>query len=200
MKKTLLIITILVVVLFACNNSTRQQKAEPETPKALQDGNSVEILTKRSYDDLVENLYREKVEKVSELKELETAIKNNSSAKSDVRSPFSVYDEKNSSYYQAANSHITRISDSLLRNKIKSVVASSVEKYNYTTSSFQNLLKEMDTKSVTISDWHTALKLIETLPLIEKYQQDSKPAVQPMQNHVKEQDKIIDKLQKTVKE
>jgi hypothetical protein len=201
MKKALLVIIVAVVTVLSCNNSTNQQKQQPaETPKALQDNQSSTLISKRGPEDLVGSLYLEELEKSSELRELEAAINKLRESKRDSAEAFHNYDNKNLSYYQSAEGYIGRISDSLLRTKIKSRIAASAERYNVGTKDFKNLLQEMDTKSIALSDWHSTLKLAVTLPLIEKYQSDSKPSSRPIQHYLKEQEKTINKLKTLVKE
>ncbi|MDO9375189.1 MAG: hypothetical protein Q7T76_12270, partial [Ferruginibacter sp.] len=63
------------MTLASCNSSRTQDKPIPETPKALEDKSfSSEIISKRSYDDLVESLYNELVSKNIDLKTLEDKI------------------------------------------------------------------------------------------------------------------------------
>ena len=65
---------------------------------ALQEKSSSEILFSKSrYDDLVESLYAELVEKNPGLKELEKTIADLKDQKSDSVKPFTKFDSKNTS-------------------------------------------------------------------------------------------------------
>lgn len=63
MKTQIIISTFIILTLASCDNSRTQDKKKEETPKALEDKSaSYEILSKGSYDDLVESLYKELAE------------------------------------------------------------------------------------------------------------------------------------------
>ncbi|GAB2670787.1 hypothetical protein GCM10027036_25140 [Flavihumibacter cheonanensis] len=44
---------------------------------------------------------------------------------------------------------------------------------------------------MTISDLHNVLKIIRTLPLIDKYQNDNIPNTKSLEDYLKKQDKVI---------
>ena len=193
-----LVAIFILAALFSCNNTHPKDPQQPETPKALQDKSSGSFYSRRSYNDLVESLYNELADKTPELKALESSIDKLSEGKTDSAELFDKYNKKNNSYYSSANSHITSIKDSLLRDKIKQLIDNSLLKYNNKITLHNNLLNTVNTKEITLSDLHNALKLIKTLPLIEKYQTDNLPPVKPLQNINKEYDKAIIKTDSLV--
>ena len=199
MKLLHLVAVFILATLFSCNYTRPKNSQQPETPKALQDKSGESFLSKRSYnDDLVESLYNELSDKTPELKALENSIDKLREDKADSLESFNKYKEKTNSYYNSANNHITSIKDSILRDKIKQLIDNSLLKYNSKIILHNNLLSTINTKEITLSDLHNALKLIKTLTLIEKYQSDNLPPLKSLQNVNKEYDKTIIKADSLV--
>lgn len=180
------------MMLTSCNNTPTQDKPKQETPKALEDkSSSFEIASKRGYDDLVESLYNELVTKNTALKKLEDNIADLNTSRNDTTSLFDKFNEKNQAYFNAANRHISEIKDSLLREKMSSLIAANLTKYNASIARHNELLNMMERKQLTIADLHTILKIVKTLPLIERYQHDNLPGTKSMEGYINRQDETI---------
>ena len=119
------------MTLASCDNTHTQDKPKQETPKALEDkSSSYEIVSKRSYDDLVESLYKELVTKDIDLKKLEDKIDELNNSKTDTTELFDKFNGKNQSYFNSADRHVSEINDSLVREKMKNILALQLAKYN----------------------------------------------------------------------
>ena len=189
--KTQILILSIILTLFSCDNSQERSITQHESPKALEDKKSYEIITKRgSYNDLVESLYAELVDKTPELKELEDKIDYIYNSKKDSTELFDNYNEKNRNYYNSASQHIEDIKDSVLRQKMATLISKSLTKYDSKISQHSSLLKSIDKRTLTLSDLHTTLKITKTLPLIEKYQ-NNLPTTKPILAYSKKLDKTI---------
>jgi hypothetical protein len=161
-------------------------------PKALEDKSiSYEIVSRRGDDDLVESLYNELVSKDIELKKLEEKIDALNNSKSDSIESFNKFNRKIQTYFHAADRQVSAINDSLLRNKMKLLVAGNLTNYNSQVAKHQELIDIITAKETTISDLHTVLKIVKTLPLIEKYRKDNLPNTQPLKGFIKQQDQTI---------
>jgi hypothetical protein len=183
---------MLVLLLASCHNTPTQDKPKQETPKALEDkSSSFEIASKRGYDDLVESLYNELVTKNTALKKLEDNIADLNTSRNDTTSLFDKFSEKNQAYFNAANRHISEIKDSLLREKMSSLIAANLTKYNTSIARHNELLNMIERKQLTIADLHTMLKIVKTLPLIERYQHDNLPGTKSMEGYINRQDETI---------
>lgn len=192
MTTKIIILAIIVLTLATCTNNRNQDNPKQETPKALEDkSSSYEIVSKRDYDDLVESLYSELVSKDIDLKRLEDKIKELSKHKNDNKELFDKFDGKNQSYFNYADRHVLAIQDSLAREKIKNIVASQLTKYNSRITKHNELLKLIEAKKMTIADLHNVLKIVRTLPLIDKYQKDNLPSTKPFEDFIKQQDETI---------
>ena len=193
MKKVTLLSTIILLIVTSCDKPRIQEKQEQkkETPKALQEERSFEMASKRGSDDIMESLYKELADKTPELKELETKLEVLSAGKNDSTELFDGYNGKNQSYYSSAESHIKQINDTILRKKMKLLIASSLTRYNSKISKHSELLKSIDKKTMTLNDLHEILIITTTLPLIEKYQNDNLPATKSLNGYSKQLDKVI---------
>jgi hypothetical protein len=184
--------TVLVLTIASCNNTHTQEKPKQEIPKALEDKNaSYELLSKRGYDDLVETIYSELVSKNFDLQKLEDKIDELNKSKTDTTYLFNKFNEKNQSYFVAANKHIEEITDSLLKNKMRNLIANHLTKYNTSIVKQNDLIKIIEAKNLTIADLHNVLKIVKTLPIIEKFQQDNLPNTTPLEGYIKLQDETI---------
>ena len=192
MTTKIFISTILVLTFASCDNTRIQDNPKQETPKALEDkSSSYELVSKRGYDDLVESLYNELVTKDIDLKKLEDKIDELNKSKNDTTELFDKYDGKNQSYFSSADRHVVDIKDSLLRNKMRIIVTNQLSKYNSRIGKHNELLKIIDAKQMTISDLHNVLKIVRTLPLIDKYQKDNLTDTKSFEGYIKQQEKAI---------
>jgi hypothetical protein len=200
MTTKIFIPAIIVLTLSSCNNTRTQDKPKQETPKALQDkSSSYELVSKRNYDDLVEILYNELVSKNIDLKQLEDKIDELNKSKSDTTNLFDKFNEKNQSYFSAAHRHISEIKDSLLRDKMKVLIGNNLTKYSSSIARHRELLKEVETKNLAINDLHNILKIVKTLPLMEKYQSDNLPSTKSIEGFIKRQEETIELVDKLTK-
>ena len=185
---TIFILTLLV----SCgggqteNNKPTQQ----ETPKALQDS-KLEIKSYSRSGDLTEELYQELVGKTPSLKKLEDDLDAFIPKPNDLKDKFNQYDSKSNSYYNSANYKATAISDSLLKKKIISLIMTSNNKYSAKTAELNMLLKQISKDGATLNDHHSVLKIVLTLPMIEKYQDDNMPNKKEFKDLINQQEKLI---------
>jgi len=181
-------------IVFSCNSNRPENKAQ-ETPKALQTDNSSSetsfLSKKRGYDDLVDELYNELLEKNAALNSLEHGIEKIKDDSKDSAELFNAFDNKNSSYYDAATRHLGSIKDSVLKERIKLLVANSLSRYKANTTAHNNLLASIAAKDINLDDLHIILKLTQTLGMIEQYQTGSMPSTKPLEHTGKAYDKII---------
>jgi hypothetical protein len=192
MRTFIFISVIFVLAFISCDSTRNQEKPKQETPKALEDkSTSHELVSKRGYDDLVTSLYNELLSKDIDLKKLEDQIDQLNQSKSDTSKLFDKFNEKNQLYFGSANRYILEIKDSLLRDKMKVLVASNVTSYNSAISRHNELLKVIEAKNLTITDLRNVLKIVRTLPLIKKYQQDNLPSTKSFEGYIKQQDNAI---------
>lgn len=195
MKAHSTIVLMFIVAITACNQPRKDSKPQKEIPKALEDKSvSLEIVSKRSYNDLVESLYSQLIEENPELEKMETSINNLAKSQDDSSASFDNYDAKNKSYFQAANNHVEKIRDSVLREKMKVMIASSFVKYNKSVMPHNQLLKYIEEKKIVLNDLHTILKITRTLPLMEKYQANNLPDTNSLKGFATQLDETVKQI------
>ena len=185
------IIFILTLLVSCGGGQTENNKpTQQETPKALQDS-KLEIKSYSRSGDLTEELYQELVGKTPALKKLEDDFDAFIPKPNDLKDKFNQYDSKSNSYYNSANYKATAISDSLLKKKIISLIMTSNNKYSAKTAELNSLLKQISKDGATLNDHHSVLKIVLTLPMIEKYQDDNKPNKKEFKDLINQQEKLI---------
>ena len=185
------IIFILTLLVSCGGGQTENNKpTQQETPKALQDS-KLEIKSYSRSGDLTEELYQELVGKTPALKKLEDDFDAFILKPNDLKDKFNQYDSKSNSYYNSANYKATAISDSLLKKKIISLIMTSNNKYSAKTAELNMLLKQISKDGATLNDHHSVLKIVLTLPMIEKYQDDNKPNKKDFKDLINQQEKLI---------
>jgi hypothetical protein len=197
MKTSILIIPTLLLV--ACGGSstdvvTNQPKVkEVETPKALKEtssgGGSFEY-SRGDGGSLVDKLYSELVDKNPELKKIEDGLSELSTKVADKKAEFEAYNYKSEDYYSDADVDLNMITDSTIKKQIREVLDKSQKAYKAKTAGVKGLISLLDKGNATLTDHHTVLKIVATLPQIEQYQKDKLPANKTYYGLVQEQEKL----------
>lgn len=196
MKPLPLIIAIAILSFTACNSRSKQDpktaQAE-EVPKPLQEGNSSSsLISKRSYDDdLVESLYRELAKNSEDLKKLEKDIDEISEMKIDSSKSFFEFNNKNERFFKSAEGHMQTIKDSMLRKKVVDLLLANRNRFDAKIGHHKAILNAIDTKDATLDDLFQVLKIVKTIPIMEKYQRDQITSAKSMES-------VSNKLDKTI--
>jgi hypothetical protein len=200
MKTLLFFLTFIYLSCFSCSHPPKENKQVLETPKALQEKSSFEIKTRySSQEDLAESLYKELVDKTPELKQLEKTIDDLNDSRFDSIHSFNKYNDQNNSYFNSVNEHANSIKDSLLREKMKTIIAKSLANYNSLVSPHTDLVAAIEKKKISLTDLHTALIITKTLPVIAQYQKEHLPPTKPLAEISKQQDAVIEKANTLLK-
>ena len=193
-KIQLLFILTASVLLFSCSENEQNSINVEETPTALQDNKvSISSYSKRG-DDLIEELYQELVEKSTDLKKLEESTETENSLSSEQKNIFEKYNQKSNSYYASTEYKTQTISDSILKKQLLAIIASSKETYTSRTKELNSLVEMISKNEKTLNDKHIALKILLTLPVIEKYQKANLPDKASLKKVLNDQEKLIKKI------
>jgi len=199
MKKVLFLIYVLVLI--SCtsrkeNNATTQNNV----PEALQDNkeNKLVSFSKRGADDLVEELYKEKVKSTPALQTIETLIYKLSEAENDSLEVYNAFKAKNQQYYSSANSHLNSIKDSLLKKEIESVLEKNTLAYNNKISGLKNLVTNLNAKSASAGDRHTILMILISLGMMNEYQDKNLPSKKPIESVISNYNTLIQKMDSVI--
>lgn len=184
----------ILTLLFSCGNKQTSDNStiKQETPKALQD-DKLEIKSYSRSGDLTEELYQELIGKNPALKKLEDELNAFRPKPNEITNKFNNYDSKSNSYYSSANYKAAAIKDSLLRMKILSLITTSNKQYTTKTAELNSLIKQIAENGATLNDHHSVLKIVLTLPMIEKYQNENKLDKKEFKNLIKQQEDLIER-------
>lgn len=182
------------IFLFSCNESKEEKSSRNETPEVLKDDNYVSAYS-RSRDDLVQELYSEMLEKSDTLKKLENDLNEYETEKTESTQKFDKYDSKSKSYYVVAESNAKQIKDSLLKKRISLLIESSKNNYQNKTKGLSSLLKQIVDNNTKIEDYYSVLKIVKTLPLVEKYQSDNLLKTEEYKKLFKKQNRLMQQIQ-----
>jgi hypothetical protein len=197
--RTLFTLLILSSIFFSCSNNHHEPQPTPDTPKALQPTQSKSSLSKRyESSDLVNDLYAELAAKDPALKELEKQISDINGTDADSLADFSSFDQRNNSYYNSASGHYRQVQDSAIRRRMTALINASQSEYNKRTLVFKALITEIGQKKTNLNDLHELLKIIKTLPTINKYQLENEPSSKPAEAVLQELNKIVLKTETIV--
>jgi hypothetical protein len=175
-------VMICLLSLSACENKrTNSNEAPAQIPEAMQESKTTTIISKRGYEDIVNSIYENLIQKSVELKALDEKITNLPGERSDSASAVSAYIAKNSEFYYSADQHVKSISDSLLRSKVQSIINASKKSCDSLLIPHNNLLASIDLTIKQTTDQREALKLLLSLPVIEEYQKLNLPSKKPLQ-------------------
>lgn len=192
-KKQLIFILTASVLLFSCSEDKQNTINVEETPAALQDNKvSISSYSKRG-DDLVEELYQELVEKSTDLKNLEETIEFQNGLSNEQKNIFEKYTQKSSSFYHTAEYNAQLISDSLIKKQLLTIVASSKKTHEARSKEVNSLVDMISKNEKNINDRHAVLKILLTLPVIEKYQKTNLPEKNSFNKVLDDQRKLIKK-------
>lgn len=185
-------IVIACMVMAACGNpKSEHSKAKiPEIPQALQE-NKKEVRSYHKTGDLISELYEELLDQNSELKELEEDIERINGQSGKLSAKVNDYDNKSEDYYSTASIALSSVNDSALKKRMNEMIEKSNAKYKARTIEINSLLKQIANKEVSMRDHHTVLKILLTLPMIEKYQDISQPDKKEFRTLMQQQEEWI---------
>lgn len=189
MRKKILL-SIIIITLFSCKKETVKPESKKEIPEALEDKS---FSRGSSRGNLVEELYQDLVSKSPELQKLETEIDNFKT--DEVQKKFYNYNSKSENYYSSAKYQAKDIKDSITRKKNLAFIEKSNNQYFEKNEEITGLFKTINDKQKSIEDCHTVLKIVLTMPIMVKYQNENLPAKKEFENKIKSEDSLINKIQ-----
>lgn len=186
------LLSFFLLLLISCSQNKPAPQQQNNVPKALEEKSAAfSVVSKRYDNDIVQSLYNELLKEDKDLQKFEDGIEKINSDKPDSLEYFHSFVDKNSSYYSSADRYLSSIKDSVLKNRIKQILAESNTRFESGLTQHKNLIQQIETKENQLADLHFAVKIIKTLPVIEKYQRENRPSLNPIQTINNEFGKLI---------
>ncbi len=195
---------IILTIMLGCGDDAGFNSATPndETPKTLQDGRLSQTrlsLGKSRKGSILNDLYFEIIENDEKLVELDSSIRTYLQVDDTLFAKFERYDFKSSHYYNEVMHKRGKMQDTLLSARLDSILASSMKRYGVLTQKTDTLMYQVNKLSDDISDRYHFLKVMITLPVMEKFQRDHLPSNKSIEKYLMEQEvmksKINDKVE-----
>ena len=124
-------------------------------------------------DEIYDNLAK----RDPQLQKLEEQLIHFNGGLPDSLKAFNNYDSKSVGYYISANQSLATITDTVLRAQLSALIAESKLKYVDKIRRFTSLKAHIDSNQIKVGDYHAVLKIVATLPIIEKYQDKNMPDI-----------------------
>lgn len=200
MKPNFLTSLFVLFLLMACGNYRPKEvsaETQNETPKVLDDSKAnVSSISKRYSSDIIQDLYNEAVEKDVNLKKLNDKLNGINEMKTDSLKRYSGYFQNNEKYWFSANSYISEISDSVLRNDLKEIFKKMESSYQSSISRHNTLMEKLEGKEKILNDYEILMKLSITLPMIARYQKNELPNIKTLNSIINVYDTLINETKK----
>ena len=178
-----IILFLLLFMLLSCEQQKERKEQQTETPKALQENKETSLIgySKRSNDDLVDDLYDEKLDESPELKTPDKRFNAINESKIDSLAIFHKFDSKNVDYYRSADAHLNRMQDSFLKTELKTFFESNKTAYSNSISRLKNLEDLIGKQYISALDRRIALKLFITLNMMNEFRKINVPPVSSLE-------------------
>lgn len=148
---------------------------------------------------MMDNIYYDIVKKDPTLQKLEEQLQHFNAGFPDSLIKFNEYTNKSTAYYSSANESLNTLKDTVLRDQLRALLADSKSKYMGKISRFSNLIAHIDSNRIKIEDYHNVLKVVTTMLVIEKYQDNAMPDITSTANMANEAQRLRAKTYQLVK-
>ena len=127
-------------------------------------------------EDIVESMYSDVVDGNQSLKQLEKELDAIEEDHSELVSRFDSYKAVSTTYYGVAAQKAKAIGDTVLEVRMQKLLSESEARFRSRISLLESLMMQLQQRSITINDYHLAVKLVMTLPELEKRQEKELPS------------------------
>jgi hypothetical protein len=166
---------------------------------ALTSGTSKEYNSDGGYKDLVEELYAQAVKQDNNLGSIEDDIEKFYKKKEEAVEKYNSFVSYNNRYYSDARSNTGTIGDASYKQRAADLILKSENSFKTKLTDWQDAINSLNTNEKMLSDLHTFLKIIITMPMIEKYQATAFPDDGKLKDVNKELQELIDKIKAITK-
>ena len=168
----IILLALTPVILLVCCNSTSISTDKHGIPEAFAQNGSYSdwtSISKRGSYNLLDKLFNDACEDNDQLNELNDEIKETQQTLYEDSKPMHTFLANNNSYYDYLAAELNNLNDTLLKEALLQVV-------DGTKSRYEKMEQELDTEILAnssavqaLQDHHTLLKVISTLPIMQKY-------------------------------
>jgi len=191
MNKSIHFLTLFAALLLgACSSDTGS--LENNASSALEKG--YEMASGYRSNALVDIIYQDLVDQNEDLAALEKELKALKEQKEDSLYNYTQYSNYNDQYYASALNLNNNIHDSLLKNSIELLIRKSQNQNAEKNAALDLNIATLHNRYNKLQDQYIALKIIRTLGMIETYQVQNRPPIQPFTSLNKRFDKCFKQI------
>ena len=191
-------ILFLILLSFSgCSDKTnRANQNTTPLPEAMQESNSSYSL-KRGYDDPVNSIYQNLLDKSPELNNIDDITKEVLSGKSDSTEVVLKYLNTVNNYYTSAGQHLGSIKDSVIKEKMLEILILSKNNFASQSKPFTSLVDSINGNVQRVQDRLEVLKVLLTLPIIKEYEKNNQPPLSPLKDikwQLENRERVLDSI------
>lgn len=170
-----------------------------KVPNAFVEGPSSRIGSfSKGRVNLIEELFNDALKADQALDKLYFAIEGLYLEVQDSTKDYQTYCSNHQKYHNEALLYINRISDSSVAKSTQYLLDNHTKQFEHDMSAHQNQIEDMALKKERLADLEILLKLAVTLPLLDDYQDNARPAIAPIQQLNTKYDHLIHAIQQRV--
>jgi len=191
----------LLILLSCANRKETNSPDQSSVPEALQENKESKSIGygKRGREDILEELYEEKVKSTPVLQDIETMIDRLKETHNASLEAYNDFNAKNLQYYNSAGRHLSSIKDSLLEKEIKAVLERSIAEYDNKMLRPKNAVALIGSKPESVNDRYTALKVLVSLGMMREYQEKNMPSSKPIESVINSYNNLIQKMDSVIR-
>jgi len=202
-RQVLFIVFVLIVSLLSCDfNHKKTNEIDDETPSTMEgEYSSGNILRTKSkyHTNILERLYEEAISKNKKIRKVDDAIELAYRLYSDSLSDYNRYIRLNKDYWNVANSYINDMSDSTLRNEVRSIFNKAEIEYCASKEELLHIDDKIDVEKKYFDNQVQLFKLIVTLQMVQRYQVNEFPDSSTMNSILTKFDHVNQVIETIVK-
>lgn len=148
----------------------------------------------RNTQDILDGIYTEYIKNNKDLQSLDSKIADIQNDKHQVMKIYNDVIGNSENYYEIAKYRAKSIRDSGTKKEILSLLRNSEESYFLKTKRLNELKRKINQNYFEIYTWYDVFKIRKTLGEIEKYQNAHPLETDSLENFIRKQNDIINKL------
>lgn len=183
----------LVLLLLSCSNK-KSEETETVENAAKNTESSFPIKRLRKSENILDGIYTEFIKGHKDLEKLDAEVSNIQNDKQVIVQIYNDVISNSEDYYDIAEYRSKSIKDSAIRKEILQLLKKSEDNYLDKRKKLDQLKKVIGQNAFEISGLYNAFKIRKTLGEIEKYQKAHPLETDSLENFIRKQNDILNKL------
>ena len=210
-----LVVLSLFIISISCNdagNTEQTQPIEEISPEILDKPQSESIRGEiknnissnwgmKSYrgGNIINQLFKEAIEKNTALRDLVSQIEEIKNSKSDSTNTTKTFLGNNENYYKEVDKYLNNLEDTILQKRVRSIFEQSENTFNTNVRNQRKGLKLILEKSKTLEQQFSLMKLYIADAMMKNYQKENLPDTKPLEDLIENYDILIKETKTYIK-